>query len=77
MRFFFHLSNDISCMDEEGMELPDLATARAKGIESARSIMSAEIRNGKLPLADVITIANEKGTPMATVSFRETLEMSA
>ena len=75
MRFFFHLSDEISCMDEEGMDLPDLAAARAKAIESARSIMSAAILSGKLPLTDVITIADESGSPLATLAFRDALEM--
>ena len=36
-RYFFHLHNDIDCPDEEGLELPDLTTARMHAIHTPGS----------------------------------------
>lgn len=75
MRFFFNLSDEISCLDEEGLDLPDVGQAREKAIEAARSILSDEVLRGRLPLRDVITVTDESGSPVAIVRFRDVVEI--
>ena len=46
-RFYFHLRNDLSVDDEEGVELPDLAAARDHAIYNARSIAAENAHAGR------------------------------
>lgn len=74
-RFFFNLTDGIECRDEEGSELPDAATACERAIEEARCIMAEEVRHGKLPLRDVIDVVDASGKQVATVPFRDAIEI--
>jgi hypothetical protein len=47
-RYFFHVFNDETSLDEEGIELPDLETARAHAIKGARSLMSDSLKRGRI-----------------------------
>lgn len=76
-RYFFNLHECGSVtVDEEGSELADLALARAKGVEHARSIMSAEVLQGRLCLGCNIEVVDADGRVLADVPFREALEVT-
>lgn len=70
-RYFFDLHNDVSARDEEGQELPDLATARAQAIGAARELMSEDIRQGRLQLGHSIEIRDADGRQALTVRFTD------
>ena len=72
-RYYFHLYNDINVRDEEGMVLPDVSLAVAEAIRSVRSLASAEIVQGRLRLSDRIEIADESGTIVSAVAFRDAI----
>jgi len=68
-RFYFHLYNDIVAMDEEGIELPDLETAKAAAIINIRDLLIDDVKAGRVPLQHRIEIADDAGTILATVPF--------
>ncbi len=75
-RFHLHIYNSggTSC-DEEGLELPDLDSARAYAIDGIRSLASEEVRAGRLDLAGRVEIADEAGTVLEVVGFPEAVEI--
>jgi len=74
-RYFFNVYNDSTSLDEEGLELPDLAAARAHAIRGARSIMSDSLKDGRIDLAHHIAILNERGELLLDVRFGEAVEV--
>jgi hypothetical protein len=74
-RFYFHLYDDVISMDEEGTELPSLQAARERAIENARALACAEVLEGNLNLKHRIDIADEDGDVVATVHFRDVVEL--
>lgn len=64
-RFFFHLVDGADVVrDEEGMELPSVATAIAKAHHAARAIAAGEIMEGKLCLHHRIEVTDVTGRPV-------------
>jgi hypothetical protein len=75
-RFHLHLYDRAGVSsDEEGLELADLDSARARAIDGIRSIASQEVRGGRLDLEGRIEIADEAGTVLGTVRFPEAVEV--
>jgi hypothetical protein len=75
-KFYLHLFNRIgSTSDEEGVELPDLATARKSAAENIRSIMSEEVKEGLFDLNGRIEIVDDQGRLLATVPFADAVEL--
>ena len=73
-RFFFHFeSNDYCTPDTCGVELPDLASARAWAEMEARHLIEPEMPLGIDPMAGVITIADEGEDILARIVVREVL----
>jgi hypothetical protein len=70
-RFYFHVHNDYDAEDQEGMELPDLTAARTFAVESARDLVCESVSKGHLNLDHRIDIADEDGTVLQSVTFRE------
>jgi hypothetical protein len=69
-RYFFHLRNDLSVNDQEGLELPNLETARERGIQYALDMSAASIReHRKLNLHHRIEVADESGEIAFNVEF--------
>jgi hypothetical protein len=64
----------VAC-DEEGIDLPDLATARACAIDGIRSIASQDVRGGLLDLEGRVEIADDAGTVLGIVRFPEAVEV--
>ena len=74
-RFHFHVYNDLVAMDEEGVELPDMAAAREHAIEGARALMGESIMQGRLRLQDRIEVADPDGRVLMTIPFPEVVDI--
>lgn len=60
--YFFHLYEDGACVeDEEGMWLTDDASAREVAVTAARDVLAGAVREGRLPLDDVILVTDHIG----------------
>jgi hypothetical protein len=77
--FFLHMrSEDLvedGVEDREGLFLEDAEAARREAIRSARDILCAELRKGRLSLGGQIEVADQYGQPILTVPFRETVRI--
>jgi hypothetical protein len=76
-RFFFNLYDDIASLDEEGKEFPSLQAAREWAFGVAREMACAEVLEGHLSLKHQIEIADENGKVLATVLFRDAIELES
>lgn len=75
-RFYFHLSNGVGeIRDEEGADLPDLETARARAVSAIRSILSEELSRGLLDLTGMIHITDDSDQPVLDVRYTEAVEV--
>ena len=74
-RYYFHLHNDLLARDEEGRELPDLATAREEAIRGARDLIAEDIRRGKVTLSHWIEIEDDAGQHLLTVRYGEVVQI--
>ena len=74
-RFYFHVFNDKTSLDDEGQDLPDLEAARAHAVAGARSLMSDELKDGRLVLSHHIAIENEQGELLLDVTFSDAVEV--
>jgi hypothetical protein len=69
-RFYFHLRNDLSVDDEEGIELPDLDAARARANAYAVDMSAASVvEHRKLNLHHRIDVAGQSGERLFTIKF--------
>ncbi|MFN3727688.1 MAG: DUF6894 family protein [Allosphingosinicella sp.] len=74
--FFMHLRSDTELVEDlEGLPFRSLDDAIVAATKAARDIMSADIRTGKLNLAQQIEIRGP-GEQKATVRFSEVLTIS-
>jgi hypothetical protein len=75
-RFFFHLHNDIDVSDEGGEELRNLEEAQAHAVRMARfEVSEGALRNGRIVLSHRIDIEDEMGAVLATVYFRDAVQL--
>ncbi len=75
-RFFLHLRCQRELIpDEEGSDLPDLAAAEREAVRGARSIMSAEVKEGRLCLDQAIAVHDEDERWLSDVRFGDALEI--
>ena len=74
-RFFFNLRNEISVEDNEGKELDDAGQAREMAVSYARSIMSEDVKDGRLILKDEIDILDAAREKILTLPFREAIRI--
>ena len=75
-RFHLNLTNSIGYVpDQEGAEADTLDAARGIALATIRSLLSDEIRTGRLDLRGRIDIADPQGTPLTTVAFREAVDL--
>lgn len=73
--YYFNLYDDIVCVDDEGQELTDLATARAQAIRAAREIIADQARDGRINLSPWIEVEDEDRRPVLTLPFRSAVEI--
>jgi hypothetical protein len=70
-RYYFHLYNDVVSMDDEGVELADVAAARTNGIKEAREMMVEMVSEGRINFSHRIDIADESGAVIDSVTFAD------
>jgi hypothetical protein len=75
--FRFHVLNDIDAPDDEGQDLPSLATAHLKAIGYARDLASAAVAQGRLDLEHPIDVEDEGGKVLVTVTFGDAVEVTS
>lgn len=76
-RYFFHLNECGSVIrDEEGADFIDLDVVRAQAIQSARSVMAAEVMEGRLCLGCCIDVVDGDGKVVMSLPFRELVKLS-
>ena len=78
MLYFFDVQNgDGSAPDDEGIDLPDAQTARARAIEGARSMLAEMVlRRGELDLNGAVTIRDASGAVIDVVSFSHSVSIT-
>jgi hypothetical protein len=75
-RYYLHIVRDEDVIvDFEGYDLPDLESARSEAIGGARGILSEEVLNGTLSLAERIDIADADGVVLASIPFLATIDI--
>jgi len=70
-RYYFHLFNDETAIDEEGQELANDAMALHRGAESARAMAAESVLSGHLILDHRIVVENDHGEKIGTIHFRD------
>jgi len=74
--FFFHLRQGTKLIrDPEGVCLPDITSARAEAIQSARELVAeSTTRSARIGLEWQFEISNEAGETVAIVPFRQAVD---
>ena len=75
-RFYIHLQNgETRCdIDEQGVELPDMAAARALALKSAGQIIAEEIGAGRTHVPLSLFIDRKNGEPLVTIRALASIE---
>jgi hypothetical protein len=76
-RYYFHLFNDITALDEQGVVLPNAAVALQHGAMSAREMAAESVREGRLVLDHRIEVEDESGGNIGTLRFRDVVQIEA
>jgi len=74
-RFYFHVHDEKTVLDEHGTNLPDVAAARAEAVNGARDIMCDQVREGHLNLAYWLEVEDAEGRHLFTLPFRAAIEL--
>jgi hypothetical protein len=74
-RFYFHIYDEIVVRDDEGLDLPDVAGARATALAGARALMCDQLKDGRLNLDHRIEVEDEAGKPVLTLLFADAIEI--
>jgi len=70
-RYFFHIKDEVETIrDEEGIEFHNLDAVRGEAMESAREMMSGEVREGHGPDGRTFVITDEQGQTVLTFPFK-------
>ena len=73
--YYFHLRDgEDLLLDPEGSELADFEAVRARALLSARSLMSADILEGRLQLDLRIDVEDAGGRVTYRLPFRDAIE---
>lgn len=73
--YFFHLRGGrVEADDDEGIVLSGIVAARAEAVRSARSILAAEILEGRLPLGERVVVVDEAGREVLDLPFAVAVE---
>lgn len=76
--YFFHVRSDGSeILDPDGVEYPDLDAARRAAVAGARSIISEEAKDGRLPLDERIDVEDGDGKILLSLSFLDAVDLPA
>ena len=74
-RYFFHLFNSDTALDEEGEELPNDAAAFQEAITNARVMAAESVRKGHLILDHRIEVTCDDGRTLGNVYFRDVVQV--
>jgi len=75
-RYYFHVRNGFGyAQDEEGVDLDSLSAVKAMALEGARSLLSSEIREGRLDLRGRIEVTDAGNREVMTIPFADVLEI--
>jgi hypothetical protein len=75
-RFFFHLHDRFGAApDPDARELADIQVARAQAVKGARSIISEDVRHGRVDLTGRIDVYDDAGKLVLSVPFTEAVEL--
>jgi len=70
--YYFHLRDgDDLLLDPEGCRLPDLRAVAERAMRIARSLLSMDVLEGRLPLAMRIDVADETGALIHSLPFAD------
>lgn len=73
--YYFHIRNyGRDRTDDNGMDLPDLASALEQATSRARAMMCTGLMDGRLLLAPWIDISSEDGEVLACLPFAEAID---
>jgi hypothetical protein len=74
-RYYFHLFNDVTAIDEEGVDLPNEAAALHQAKADARHMAAQSVEEGHLILDHHIDVSDERGNKVGTVYFKDVVEI--
>jgi hypothetical protein len=74
-RYYFHLYNDETSIDDEGTELPNAAVALQKAADDARHMAAQSVLDGHLVLHHRIEVVDDRGEKVGTVHFGNVVEI--
>jgi hypothetical protein len=75
-RYYLHIQNAHGqAEDEEGIEVASLAEAQELAVTGIRSLLSAEVMNGTMNLKGRIDIADEQGSVVLKVPFKDAVRV--
>lgn len=74
-RFFFNIHDDAVTVDDQGVELSDVAAAREAALRSARELICEQVREGRVNLRHRIEIEDEDRRPVVTLPFASAIEI--
>ncbi len=75
--YYFNIHNHIETHDDEGLDLPDLAAAKAMAVKAARAMMAENVLTGSLILSHWVDIQDESRTGVAIVRFSEAVKVES
>jgi len=74
--FYFHVFNGSGeTHDDEGIDLPDVQSARNQALIAIRSILSDELGRGQLDFGGMIRITDQDDHLLLEVPFTEAVEV--
>lgn len=75
-RYHFNIRSGFGFIaDEEGLELSSDQDARMQAISGARSLLSAEMLEGRLDLSGQIEVTDDTNGEVLTVRFRDAVNV--
>jgi hypothetical protein len=74
--YYFHLRDGQDVLlDPEGVELADPAAVEQRALAAARSIMSSEVLEGRLPLDMRIDVEDSSGAVVHRLTFPDAIRI--
>ena len=75
-RYHFNIRNGYGfTLDEEGLDLSSENDARVQALRGARSLISAEVMEGRLDLDGQIEVTDEQNDAVMTVRFSDAVRV--
>ena len=74
-RYFFHLFNDETTLDEDGKDLPDDSSALQDAAATARIMAADSVSGGHLVLNHRVEVTCDDGREVGTVYFGDVVKV--